>query len=226
MAEDPLDALRAAIRRRGQHDSASEEERFSALARNYEKAARGLVLMAQEVAARVPELTLTLEDEEETFTSPAFPGRETPVRSQRIKIGLGGDFLILDPTAAALGGAIGQVQVTSSRPIPFLIEKTIYLIRSRDAQEREATYWGYRSAEDRAPSPSRSPATCWSGCCARCSRRSSPGRRAEPALRAERVAVAEQPGEQRGGGRQRAGGGRTGRAGSIRDRHDQGGGRE
>jgi hypothetical protein len=148
VAEDPVDELRAAIRRRGQQETAAEEQRFLSLARNYETAARGLVAMAQEVAARVPELTVTLEDEEETFTSPAFPGREAPVRTQRIKVGLGGDFLILDPTANALGGAIGQVQVVSSRPVPFLIERTIYLIRSRDARDREGTYWGYRSAED------------------------------------------------------------------------------
>jgi hypothetical protein len=148
MGDDPVESLREAIRRRGEHETTDEEQRFQALARNYLAAVRWLASLVQEVVQRIPELTLSLEEEEETFTSPAYPGRGQPIRNHRARISMGEDFLLFDPTASALGGAIGQVQISSSRPIPFLIEKTLYLIRSRDPQEREGTYWGYRSAQD------------------------------------------------------------------------------
>jgi hypothetical protein len=45
-----------------------------------------------------------------------------------------------------MASAMGQVKLEASRPIPFLIEKGIYLIRSREASE--PPYWAYRSSDD------------------------------------------------------------------------------
>ena len=52
--------------------------------------------------------------------------------------------MLFDPTAGALASAVGQVRLSSSRPIPFLMEKTLYLVRGGP----QGTWWGYRSAED------------------------------------------------------------------------------
>jgi hypothetical protein len=142
--DDSLEALRAAIRGRGQADTASEEQRFKTLAREYEEAVRKLVAHIGEVVAAVPELKLALEDEKEAFTSPAFPGRSVEIRDQRVRLTRGEDFLLFDPTAGALASAVGQVRLSASRPIPFLMEKTLYLVRGGP----EGTWWGYRSAED------------------------------------------------------------------------------
>lgn len=142
--EESVDDLRAAIRRRGQNDTTDEEQRFRALAREYEAAVAQLVARVQEVVSSVPELKLATEDEKEAFTSPAFPGRSLDVRDQRVRITRGEDFLLFDPTAGALASAVGQVRLASSRPIPFLMEKTLYLVRGGP----EGTWWGYRSAED------------------------------------------------------------------------------
>jgi hypothetical protein len=143
-ADDPLQALRAAIRSRGQVDTSSEEQRFKSLAREYEEAVRKLVAQISEVVSAVPELKVALEDEKEPFTSPAFPGRSVDIRDQRVRITRGDDFLLFDPTAGALASAVGQVRLSSSRPIPFLMEKTLYLVRGGP----QGTWWGYRSAED------------------------------------------------------------------------------
>jgi hypothetical protein len=141
--DDSLDDLRDAIRRRGQSDTSSEEKRFEALAREYEKAVAQLGAQIQEVVAAVPELKLTTEDEKEPFTSPAFPGRTVEIRDQRVRITRAEDYLLFDPTAGALSSAIGQIKLSYSRPIPFLMEKTLYLVRGP-----EGSWWGYRSAED------------------------------------------------------------------------------
>src|SRR5436190_11007836 len=128
-SDDTLQALRAAIRSRGQVDTASEEQRFKFLAREYEEAVRKLVAQITEVVSAVPELKVALEDEKEPFTSPAFPGRSVDIRDQRVRITRGDDFMLFDPTAGALASAVGQVRLSSSRPIPFLMEKTLYLVR-------------------------------------------------------------------------------------------------
>jgi hypothetical protein len=142
--DESLDALRDAIRRRGQADNADEAQRFQALAREYEAAVGQLVAHIREVVAAVPELTLATEDEKEAFTSPAFPGRTLDIRDQRVRITRGEDYLLFDPTAGALASAVGQVRLSSSRPIPLLMEKTLYLVRGGP----DGTWWGYRSAED------------------------------------------------------------------------------
>lgn len=145
--DDSLDALRDAIRRRGQVDTAPEVKRFESLAREYEAAVAQLVAGIREVVDGVPELTLATEDEKEAFTSPAFPGRSVEIRDQRVRITRGEDFLLFDPTAGALASAVGQVRVSSSKPIPFLMERTLYLVRGGP----DGTWWGYRSAEDPRP---------------------------------------------------------------------------
>lgn len=143
-SDDSLEGLRDAIRRRGETNTATEEQRFQTLAREYEAAAAKLVTQIREVVGAVPELKFTAEDETEAFTSPAFPGRSLDIKDQRARITRDQDFLLFDPTAGALAGAMGQIRLSSSRPIPFLMERTLYLVRGGP----EGSWWGYRSAED------------------------------------------------------------------------------
>lgn len=145
-SDDSLDDLRSAIRRRGQTDTSTEEKRFESLAREYEAAVAQLVAHVKDVVSAVPELTLAAEDEREAFTSPAFPGRSLEIRDQRVRITRGEDYLVFDPTAGALASAMGQIRLSYSRPIPFLMEKTLYLVRGGP----DGSWWGYRSAEDPA----------------------------------------------------------------------------
>ena len=145
--DDPsIASLRAAIKGRGTGGTTDEASRFEALARSYEKAVAQLIVQAAGVIKQVGDLALSLEDEVETFTSPAFPGRSTRIKCQRLRVTLGDDFLLFDPSAGAMASAMGQVKLEASRPIPFLIEKGIYLIRSRD--DSEPPYWAYRSSDD------------------------------------------------------------------------------
>ena len=145
---DPaLDALRDAIRRRGQEDTAHREQRFRALAREWEAAARQLASDIGALVESVPELKLAFEDERETFTSPAFPGRSLEIRHQRVRITRGDDFLVFDPSAGALASAMGQVRLSFSRPVPFLMERALYLVRGGP----DGPWWGYRSSEDPRP---------------------------------------------------------------------------
>lgn len=141
-----IESLRAAIRGRGSAGTADEASRFEALARSYERAVALLIAEAAGVVKQVGDLSLRVEDEVETFTSPAFPGRSTKINCQRLRVTLGDDFLLFDPSAGAMASAMGQVKLEASRPIPFLIEKGIYLIRSRE--DSEPPYWAYRSSDD------------------------------------------------------------------------------
>jgi hypothetical protein len=56
-------------------------------------------------------------------------GRSLDIKDQRARITRGEEFLLFDPTAGALASAMGQVRLSSSRPIPFLMERTLYLVR-------------------------------------------------------------------------------------------------
>jgi hypothetical protein len=146
MAEQySIDGLRAALRDQDHHREGEEEERFLTQARRFESAVAQLVGAIRGVLERIPELEVTLIDEVETFTSPAFPGRATEIRDQRLRISRGEDFVLFDPTAKALLSALGQVEIQASRPLPFLVEKILYLIPQ--AGEARAV-WGYRSVED------------------------------------------------------------------------------
>jgi len=68
------------------------------------------------------------------------------IADPRLRITLGEDFVLFDPRATALLGALGQIEVQSSKPIPFLIEKLLYLMPGHDAKEDHA--WGFRSVDD------------------------------------------------------------------------------
>ena len=139
-----IESLRTAIRQRSQPTTDDEQTRFEAVARRYEAAVHQLIQQIRELVRSVPELHVTLEDETETFTSPAFPGRELEISDQRLRITCGEDFLLFDPTARALVSAIGQVEIESSQPLPFLIEKVLYLIPDRNGTKAR---WGLRTVE-------------------------------------------------------------------------------
>lgn len=140
--ESALDTLRKAIRNRRDRSTTDEDQRFAALARRFESAVDDLVGLICKVAKAIPDLTVTLEDETETFTSPAFPGKSAPIDDQRVHIRLDEDYLLFDPTAQAHFTTRGQVEVRSSRPIPFLIEKALYLLPEGATG---GPRWGYRS---------------------------------------------------------------------------------
>src|SRR5262245_13498731 len=141
-----IESLREAIRNRDLHRKSDDEDRLHALARGYEESIRALVTDIVVVVKQVGDLTVSVEDEAEDFTSPAFPGRCVPIRSQKVRITLREDFLLFDPAAEALASALGQVKISASRTIPFLIERTLYLIRPRSPAERP--FWAFRSIED------------------------------------------------------------------------------
>ncbi len=139
-----VESLRAAILERSQPTTDDERTRFEAVARRYEAAVHQLIQQIHALVRQVPELQVTLEDENEIFTSPAFPGHEIEISDQRLRITCGESFLLFDPTARALLSAIGQVEIECSQPIPFLIEKVLYLIPDRDGAKAR---WGVRSVE-------------------------------------------------------------------------------
>lgn len=138
-----IDSLRAAIRKGAAEAEAADDQRFERLGRRYERAVQQLIAQIRQVVARVPELVATLEDEVEEFSSPAFPGKTLEIRDQRLRITCGDDLLLFDPTAKALLSALGQVEIEASRPIPFMIERVLYLIPDREGLSAR---WGYRSA--------------------------------------------------------------------------------
>lgn len=140
-----IDSLRAAIRQTEDRGEAEEAARFEQQARRFERAVAELVRQIREVVAQVPELEASLEDETELFTTPSFPGRSIEIRDQRLRVTHGEDFLLFDPTAKALLSAMGQVEVVASRPIPFMVEKVLYLVPNR---EGGGARWGYRSVDN------------------------------------------------------------------------------
>jgi hypothetical protein len=97
------------------------------------------------VVEQVPELKMTLEDEVEIFSSPAFPGRTMTISDQRLRITRGDSMLLFDPTAKALLSALGQIEIVATRPIQFMIERVLYLIPTPDG---EGARWGYRASDD------------------------------------------------------------------------------
>jgi hypothetical protein len=146
MAEQiTIDSLRTAIRKTNGEAATADDARFEAMARRYERAVRQLVADICQVVEQVPELKVTLEDEVETFSSPAFPEKSLEIQDQRVRITHGEDMLLFDPTAKALLSALGQIEVEASRPIPFMIEKLLYLIPERGGQK---VRWGFRSVEN------------------------------------------------------------------------------
>lgn len=145
MSEFSIDALRAALQGSDSAQTSPEDERFEALARRFERAVARLVEDINKVVQQIPELDVVLEDEVETFTSPAFPGKEIDIRDQRVRISRGEDMLLFDPTAKALLSAMGQIEIEATRPLSFMIEKVLYLIPDRTGQRAR---WGFRSIEN------------------------------------------------------------------------------
>ncbi len=138
-----IDSLRAAIKNTNTGDDAEQARRFELMARRFEMAVSRLVEQIQKIVAQVPEFEITLEDEVETFTAPGFPDRSLDIHDQRLRITHGEDFLLFDPTAKALLSAMGQVEIAASRPIPFMVEKILYLI-----PDENSARWGYRSIDN------------------------------------------------------------------------------
>jgi hypothetical protein len=139
-----INSLRAAFQN-APRESSADDARFEALARRFERAVHDLVHEIHGVVEQIPELHATLEDEVETFTSPAFPGKELQIHDQRLRITHGENVLLFDPTAKALLSAMGQIEVEASRPVPFMVEKVLYLIPSRSGGNAR---WGFRSVEN------------------------------------------------------------------------------
>jgi len=140
-----IDSLRAAIRDAGAPDSGPEDARFEALARRYERAVQHLVAEIHGLVTQVPELNVVLEDEIEVFTTPAFAGKSLEIRDQRLRITRGEDMLLFDPTAKALLSALGQIEIEATRPLPFMVERILFLVPSRSGKPAR---WGYRSIDN------------------------------------------------------------------------------
>ena len=140
-----INSLRAAIQKTEREGASADDVRFEALARRFELAVKQLVDEIHGIVSQIPELTTILEDEVETFTSPAFPGKELQIHDQRLRLTHGDDVLLFDPTAKALLSALGQIEIMASRPLPFMVEKVLYLIPARDGSGGR---WGYRSVEN------------------------------------------------------------------------------
>ncbi len=140
-----IDGLRAAIKKTGDTGEAEQAERFELMARRFEMAVGRLVGQIRKLVEQVPELETALEDEVETFTAQGFPNHSLDIHDQRLRITHGEDFLLFDPTAKALLSAMGQVEIAASRPIPFMVEKILYLIPDGGGS---AAKWGYRSVDN------------------------------------------------------------------------------
>jgi hypothetical protein len=140
-------SLRQAILQRDKRMPTNDEQLFEQAGRRYERAVERLVHDIRAVIDQIPELSVSLEDEVELFSTPAFPGRTMTISDQRLRIARGENFLLFDPTAQAFLSALGQIEIQASRPISFMIERVLYLIPDPDAS---GARWGYRAADDMA----------------------------------------------------------------------------
>jgi len=140
-------SLRQAIIERDRQLPASDEQLFELAGRRFERAVHRLVEDIRAVVDQIPELKVILEDEVEVFSTPAFPGRTMTISDQRLRIVRGDKMLVFDPTAKALLSALGQIEIQCTRPIPFMIDRVLYLIQDRDGS---GARWGYRAADDTA----------------------------------------------------------------------------
>ena len=146
MAEEySIESLRVAIQESNQDVPDTDGERFEAQARRYEKAVAKLVDDICRIVSQIPELTITLEDETEIFTSHGYADREIEIHDQRVCITRDSNTLFFDPTAKAHLSAMGQVEIQASRPLRFMIEKVLYLL---PVQGGKRTRWGFRSIEN------------------------------------------------------------------------------
>lgn len=143
--EVTVSALRSAILKSEAQLPEPDEMQFEKTARRFERAVAQLVADIKKVVDQIPELKVTLEDEVEVFSSPAFPGRSLQIRDQRLRITRGSNMLLFDPTGKTLLSALGQIEIVASHPIPFILDRTLYLIPRQDGG---GAHWGYRSASD------------------------------------------------------------------------------
>ncbi len=148
-----LESLRQAIGKRHIDKEAEKQARFEKVAHRYEQAVHALMEGIRAVVEQIPDFEVSREDETEVFTSPAFQGHEMEIQQKRLRITLGDDFILFDPTARAIVSAHGQVEIVASRPISYMIEKVLYLVD--DPSRPEGAYWGYRSVEDMSGHPVR-----------------------------------------------------------------------
>jgi hypothetical protein len=140
-----IHSLRQAILEKDKRLPATDEQRFEQAGRRYERAVGRLVEDIRTLVDQIPELKVTLEDEAEVFSTPAFPGRTMSISDQRVRITRGDAVLLFDPTAKALLSALGQIEIKATRPIPFMIDRVLYLIPTADGA---GARWGYRAADD------------------------------------------------------------------------------
>jgi hypothetical protein len=140
-----IHALRQSILQSDRRLPSTDEQLFEQAGRRYERAVHRLIQDIQSVLDQIPELKVTLEDEVEVFSSPAFPGRTMSITDQRLRITRGDAVLLFDPTARALLSALGQIEIAATRPIPFMIERVLYLIPGPDGATAR---WGYRTVDD------------------------------------------------------------------------------
>jgi hypothetical protein len=144
--EFSLDSLKKAIKQRKIDKEEKIQARFEAVAKNYQQAIKNLIKKIYDFAQQIEEFEVTVEDESEIFTSPAYPGMTTKINSYRLKITLEEDFLMFDPSGKAITSALGQIEIIASKPVSFMIEKILYLVR--DPRNPSGAYWGYRSIEN------------------------------------------------------------------------------
>jgi hypothetical protein len=142
-----IHSLRQAILERDRQLPATDEQLFEQAGRRFERAVHRLVQDIRAVVDQIPELKVTLEDEVEVFSTPAYPGRKMTISDQRLRITRGDSVLLFDPTAKAILSALGQIEIEATRPIPFMIDRVLYLITSPDGS---GARWGYRAADDAA----------------------------------------------------------------------------
>lgn len=140
-----ISSLRSAILKSESQLPETDEMQFEQTARRFERAVAQLVAEIKKVVDQIPELKVTLEDEIEVFSSPAFPGRTLTIHDQRLRITRGSNMLLFDPTGKTLMSALGQIEIVASHPIPFMIDKTLYLIPKRGGS---GALWGFRSVSD------------------------------------------------------------------------------
>jgi hypothetical protein len=145
-----IDALRSALQAKDTPQEVDEDQRFELAVRRYEESVRELVEEISTVVGQIPELSLTLEDEVETFTSPAFPGKTKAVQGQRVRIASAENWVLFDPSAKAFLQAVGHVEVQASRPLPFMVERVLYLTPDRKGLKAR---WTYPSVENLGRQP-------------------------------------------------------------------------
>ena len=139
-----ISALRSALKDTDSSQESDGDKRFEAMAHRYQDSVQSLVREIHSVVEQIPELSITLEDEVETFTSPAFPGKKMDIQDQRVRISCGDNWLLFDPAAKAFLHAMGHVEIEASRPIPFMVERLLYLIPERKGGEG---CWKYPAVE-------------------------------------------------------------------------------